>query len=160
MDALLQGLNEDPAADPLYYHVTTNINSSIWLPVARDRVYIMLIHKDLGISVRNQVSETFAEVMDRVMAQADARKPTSVSDFLLPTKKVASQLAQMQACVNLALLWDSGNGPCAIIYIRFIRSETTAEFSSDIQIRYQDPLPLPEVQHRSCSFYLPQNSPL
>ena len=106
MDVLLQTLNEDAAADPLYHHVVTNINSSVWLPVARDRVYILLIHRDLGISVRNKMEEVFGEVIDRIGSQTEA--PPALSHFFLPTPQVAQQLAQMQATSGHFANWD----PC------------------------------------------------
>ncbi len=111
MDALLKGLNEDPEADPLYFHIVTNINSSVWLPVARDRIYIMLIHRDLGIAVRNKMEKVFAEIIDRVASQAETRQPPPLSHFLLPTQHVAQQLAQMQAAFRIGdMLTCHGSG--------------------------------------------------
>jgi len=55
LDELLTEINSDideqEMATPLYHHHVVFVNSNLWLQGSRERVYILLVRRDLGVEV-------------------------------------------------------------------------------------------------------------
>ena len=96
IDTLLKTLNSDYSVEnPLFYHVVTEVDSAMWLPAARNRIYIILIHRELGESVRDKVQQLFAE--SATCFESTSLPKVAVKEFLLPVQETARILASMEA---------------------------------------------------------------
>lgn len=60
MGHLLGSLNEncDPSS-PRYFHLVTRIDSAVWLPASRERIYIVFVHQSVGVQVVNRMRKLF-----------------------------------------------------------------------------------------------------
>ena len=104
LDSLLSSINEGASPDnPLYWHEVVFIDSSHWLDTPRERIYILLVHSDLGRSVLESATRIISAV------KASAAVTTSFHELLLPDNSMflATKLAELQAqgictvCINV-----------------------------------------------------------
>ncbi len=101
LDTLLSIVNHGTSVTdeggPRYLHHIVYIDASAFLPAARDRVYILLVHKD--ITNRESVMGNIVEIFEQRWAERHQPLSSRVKDFYLPpdSKLLAQRLAEKQA---------------------------------------------------------------
>ena len=102
MHSLLCTINGDDFSKPaLYAHAVVVMDSSLWIEGSRERVYILLAHRDVKSQAFNHLDVVQAAVnlCNEVCKEATTMEPTSLESLLLPPSNrfLAERLANMQA---------------------------------------------------------------
>ena len=108
LDEFLSIVNEgSEASDRRYYHSVMVVDAIPWLPASRERMYLVLIHQDLGSAAQNIALRAKEMLQGHIQKQlreqalsatSQSPPPISVIDFLYPpeSKFLASKLAEMR----------------------------------------------------------------
>ena len=102
MHSLLCHINgEDFSKPALYAHAVVIMDSSLWIEGSRERVFILLVHRDLKSEAFNHLDILHAAVglCNEVCQEATTMEPASMESLLLPPSNrfLADRLANMQA---------------------------------------------------------------
>lgn len=109
LDEFLSIVNEgSEASDRHYYHSVMVVDAIPWLPASRERMYLVLIHQDLGSAAQNIALRAKEMLQGHIQKQlreqalsatSQSPPPISVIDFLYPpeSKFLANKLAEIEA---------------------------------------------------------------
>ena len=97
LDSLLAEINRGKTPETRqYFHHLARIDSQIFLDTPRDRVYILLVHADLGAAVMDRA----VEILNKFLLQSTTHPVvTPWQDLLLPETSpfLAKKLSDLQA---------------------------------------------------------------
>ena len=106
LDALLSAVNDGADVQhPRYFACWQHVDGDLWSGFPRPRVYIMLVHRDLGESVLNDAASILREALEH----SKGKEPLTFTETLLPKDSavLANQMAKHQAgiCFLSGLSW-------------------------------------------------------
>ncbi|CAE7788012.1 CHT1 [Symbiodinium sp. CCMP2592] len=96
LDALLSAVNDGTDVQhPRYFACWQHVDGDLWSGFPRPRVYIMLVHRDLGVSVLKDA----ACILRDALEHCKGKEPLTFAETLLPKDStvLANQMAKHQA---------------------------------------------------------------
>lgn len=89
LDFLLERINGGPhrkgnPKEPLYYHHVSRIDSCLWLEGSRERMFLLLVQRDVGAGKARQILQDAADIVAGALQSArTSGQPTPMKDLIL-----------------------------------------------------------------------------
>ncbi|CAE7200086.1 CHT1 [Symbiodinium sp. CCMP2592] len=103
LDALLSAVNDGTDVQhPRYFACWQHVDGDLWSGFPRPRVYIMLVHRDLGVSVLKDA----ACILRDALEHCKGKEPLTFAETLLPKDStvLANQMAKHQVALQQSML--------------------------------------------------------